>query len=152
MDKQDKQVLLRYYLCEMLPYGVKCCVDDHLKGKLTVIPHSMLDMDGFECHTEEWEYEQFYSPDELKPYLRPMERMTEEEKEELKSEFCVEIREEDNGRHTETYGYCIVYHKFKGESWYIPFEAIDWLNAHHFDYRGLIDMGLALEAPEGMYD
>jgi hypothetical protein len=28
---------------------------------------------------------------------------------------------------------------------------IDWLNAHHFDYRGLIPMGLALEAPEGIY-
>ena len=28
---------------------------------------------------------------------------------------------------------------------------IDWLNAHHFDFRGLIEKGLALEAPEGMY-
>jgi hypothetical protein len=27
----------------------------------------------------------------------------------------------------------------------------DWLNAHHFDYRGLIEKGLALEAAEGMY-
>ena len=30
-------------------------------------------------------------------------------------------------------------------------ESIDWLNEHHFDYRGLIPMGLALEATEGMY-
>lgn len=29
---------------------------------------------------------------------------------------------------------------------------IDWLNKHHFDYRGLIEKGLALEAPEGMYN
>ena len=28
---------------------------------------------------------------------------------------------------------------------------IDWLNKRHFDYRGLIPMGLALEAKEGMY-
>ena len=28
---------------------------------------------------------------------------------------------------------------------------IDWLNAHHFDCRELIPMGLALRAPEGMY-
>ena len=28
---------------------------------------------------------------------------------------------------------------------------IDWLNAHHFDYRGLIQKGLALEAPKDMY-
>ena len=29
--------------------------------------------------------------------------------------------------------------------------SIDWLNAHHFDYRGLIPKGLALKASEGMY-
>jgi hypothetical protein len=29
---------------------------------------------------------------------------------------------------------------------------IDWLNSHHFDYRGLIEKGLALEAKEGMYN
>ena len=29
---------------------------------------------------------------------------------------------------------------------------VDWLNSHHFDYRGLIEKGLALEAPDGMYD
>ena len=27
----------------------------------------------------------------------------------------------------------------------------DWLNAHHFDYRGWIKKGRALEAPEDMY-
>lgn len=32
-----------------------------------------------------------------------------------------------------------------------PSALVDWLNAHHFDYRGLIEKGLALEAPEGMY-
>ena len=30
-------------------------------------------------------------------------------------------------------------------------EIVDWLNKHHFDYRGLIEIGLALEAPEDMY-
>jgi hypothetical protein len=30
-------------------------------------------------------------------------------------------------------------------------EVLDWLNEHHFDYRNLIEKGLALEAPEGMY-
>ena len=29
---------------------------------------------------------------------------------------------------------------------------MEWLNEHHFDYRGLIGRGLALEAPEGMYE
>lgn len=27
-------------------------------------------------------------------------------------------------------------------------EKYDWLNAHHFDYRGLIDKGLAIEVTE----
>ena len=30
--------------------------------------------------------------------------------------------------------------------------SFDWLNKHHFDYRGLIKKGLALEAPKGMYE
>ena len=37
-------------------------------------------------------------------------------------------------------------------SHYKMVKLLDWLNAHHFDYRGLIKMGLALEAPEGMYN
>ena len=61
----------------------------------------------------------------FKPYLRPMSSMTEEEKSEYFNSYNWEYFE-------------------KGT----PF---DWLNAHHFDYRGLIEKGLALEAPEDMY-
>jgi hypothetical protein len=32
------------------------------------------------------------------------------------------------------------------ESYYATDESIDWLNAHHFDYRGLIEKGLAIDA------
>ena len=62
--------------------------------------------------------------DDTKIYLRPMSSMTEEEKK-----------------------YKELYFKYDYLSW----EYTDWLNAHHFDYRGLIEKGLALEAPEGMY-
>ena len=62
-----------------------------------------------------------------KPYLRPMSSMTEDEKEEYQAFF-----------------------NYDGVEY--PEEYIDWLNAHHFDYRGLIEKGLALEAPEGMYN
>ena len=62
----------------------------------------------------------------VKPYLRPMSSMTEAEKKEL-------------GRYkTEAY-------------WDSGEKTVDWLNANHFDYRGLIEKGLALEAPEDMY-
>jgi hypothetical protein len=30
-------------------------------------------------------------------------------------------------------------------------DYLDWLNAHYFDYRGLIPMKLALKAPKDMY-
>ena len=33
-----------------------------------------------------------------------------------------------------------------------PYDFVDWLNAHHFDYRGLIEKGLVLEAPKDMYN
>lgn len=62
----------------------------------------------------------------IKPYLRPMSSMTFSEEREYLSvskEMCP-----DN-----------------------PSALTDWLNSHHFDYYGLIEQGLALEAPEGMY-
>ena len=64
--------------------------------------------------------------EDVKPYLRPMSSMTEIEKQE----------------------YVVVW---DSRAPYMPTEAMDWLNEHHFDYRGLIEKGLALEAPEGMY-
>lgn len=64
------------------------------------------------------------------PYLRSMSNMTEEEKEEYK-QFLVDI---------DGYAYSIDC---------VP--QIDWLLAHHFDVRSLIEKGLALEAPKDMY-
>lgn len=71
--------------------------------------------------------------DFIKPYLRPMSSMTEEERKEL-DEITV-----------------INYNEFEGCSTLFDEEGFDWLNSHHFDYRGLIEKGLALEAPKGMY-
>lgn len=62
-----------------------------------------------------------------KPYLRPMSSMTEEEKKiyfEISSHLCGEI---------------------------VAKTMIDWLNKKMFDYRGLIHIKLALEAPKDMY-
>ena len=67
----------------------------------------------------------------VKPYLRPMSSMTEEEKKEYKDLL-----------------YCV---KYAVDTVYAVNMLTDWLNAHHFDWRGLINKGLALEAPEGMY-
>lgn len=70
----------------------------------------------------------------LKPYLRSLSSMTEEEK--------VEYEElEKQCESLPTFAYisvskCVLF---------------DWLNKHHFDYRNLIMGGLAIEAPKGMY-
>ena len=61
------------------------------------------------------------------PYLRPMSSMTEEERTKKNELFGSYILDNNPA-------------------------YIDWLNAHHFDYRGLIEKGLALEAKEGMYE
>lgn len=74
---------------------------------------------------------------EIKPYLRPMSSMTEEEKEEY-----INIKQgECNG--------CVLTGKGDPNT---EFLLVDFFNAHHFDYRGLIEKGLALEAPEDMYN
>ena len=67
---------------------------------------------------------------DIKPYLRSMSSMTEEET--LKF-VKTTIKTPD--------GYPM---------W--ATDSYDWLNKHHFDYRGLIPMRVALEAPEGMYN
>lgn len=89
----------------------------------------------------------------IKPYLRPMSSMTEKELNSLKQ--CVGL----------IYGYPNDLELLRCDSGYTVLEfwleeiphyvvdgVFDWLNEHHFDYRGLIEKGLALEAPNGMYN
>lgn len=64
----------------------------------------------------------------FKPYLRPMSSMTEEEKEWYES--MTHIGDEE----------------YVTASWCSS--IIDWLNAHHFDYHGLIEKGLAIAITE----
>lgn len=91
------------------------------------------------------------------PYLRPMFSMTEKEAKEiatlhgLKNILSVKI--------TDEYIDVIIDDGFSSTEkitlWYdeiiSSIEIFDYLNAHHFDYRGLIPKGLALEAPKEMY-
>lgn len=78
-------------------------------------------------------------PEYIKPYLRPMSSMSEEECKEL-GDLPAII--ENVGETLPNIPYYIEV---------VRPEQFDWLNFHHFDYHGLIEKGLALEAPEGMY-
>lgn len=83
---------------------------------------------------------------DIKLYLRSFSSMTEEEKEELRQEHLKDEK---------LYAECIKRSEQGDNSMrgkVIPHFAADWCNKHHFDYRGLIEKNLALEAPEGMYN
>lgn len=76
---------------------------------------------------------------EFKPYLRSMSSMTESEKIELSNLFSLRNK-------LDFIAYGIIYED------YFTLPVIDWLNEHHFDYRGLIEMGLAIEAKKELYE
>ena len=131
MKQEDKELLLKD-LCARLPYRVKV-KSSRRRSLVTLSLDVMTD---------------FHLGCSVKSYLRPLSSMTEEEKEELKTLFDAEEITSDSICYLE--GGTLEEYLSR-----IPFsfcsKIIDWLNAYHFDYRGLIERGLAIEAPEGMY-
>ena len=125
MTQEEKQLLL-IDLCARLPFGVMVSVQgnefDFYKYPYQLTAISKFGLDSF-CKVYHPVYTPFGVPkvEDVKPYLRPMSSMTKEE--------------------------CAFYFAIDESS----ATCIDWLNAHHFDYRGLIEKGLALEAPKDMY-
>lgn len=144
MTQEKKQLLLKD-LCGRLPYGViiNYANDDALKnldkksGKLIQIQRE--DSENVFVSTEEVSYIEI---EWLRPYLRPMSSMTDDERKYLLEEFGFD-EDLENVEPNDFGSY--VYRSVN----VLP--LFDWLNSHHFDYRGLIEKGLALEAPEGMY-
>lgn len=146
MTQEERELLLKD-LCARLPYGVKFVRDAwnyEWDQEMSIVETlEDIDKDGYIENTK------VYTVEDIKPYLRPMSSMTEEEKEELK-DICTMY----NGDPCSTYEYfgIEVFNISRyGTNFESDYTVIDWLNAHHFDYRGLIEKGLALEAPEGMY-
>ena len=140
---QEKKELLLQDICGRLPYGVKVqidfgehCVkygiDRYVDDTVICVWH-----ETFEIGVND--EDQACDIEDVKPYLRPMSSMTNDERFEYLDFLKVEIQ--DGGYVTENYVVSLAD---------MPM-LIDWLLKHHFDYRGLIKMGLALEAPEGMY-
>jgi hypothetical protein len=72
-----------------------------------------------------------------------MSSMTEEQRKDFIQYAGYEAREEENGYHYETYYYDLVGHE---NVMYPDCDGFDWLNKNHFDYRGLIEKSLALDA------
>lgn len=119
MTQEDKQLLLQD-LCARLPYGVKANSRDG-KKIITITPIGIANfMSG--------------AIDIIKPYLRPLSSMTEEEKKKY-YDLC-DIAE---------VGYYEFGELVSGFNNYDTVESIDYLNSIHVDYRGLIPRGHAIE-------
>ena len=142
MDQSEKELLLKD-LCCRLPYGIK--VYD-AKSNVNV-PYMNL------CHVNGIINEVFISSgmicrtapiEDIKPYLFPLSSMTEEQKREISKRY----------NYHNYYGLSIEITYHSEGYWdddnscnlqdYLWLE--DWYNKNHFDYRGLIEKGLAIDA------
>jgi hypothetical protein len=146
MEKIDRELLIKEISSRLL-YGVKAQVFgwDEEKGEVKVpLRIYSINTDGY-VYFETNDYDVNYlAVDACRLYLRPMSSMTDKELVEF-----LEIRGMNlNSEELKTFrdGQTAIVSTLPSYS-----RHIDWLNAHHFDYRGLIEKGLALEAPDGMY-
>ena len=132
MTQEDKELLLKD-LCSRLPYGVK--------GLHRGEKRELLVMDSFGSYQVN-EYDAWFDLNSVifKPYLFPFSSMTDEEQEELKQEHSkdemlyIECLERTAKGDNSMRGKVITHY------------AMDWCNKNHFDYRGLIEKGLAIDA------
>ena len=131
MTQEEKDILIAD-LCGRLPYGLIIkCNDGFRQSKERLVSIDV----GNGLINYDWRLT------DIKPFLRPMTSMTEEEEKVFGSFIFKE------------------YHGWDGKTDYHEYVCIDninkfydWLNKNMFDYRGLIPRGLALEAKKGMYN
>lgn len=139
MTQEQKELLLKD-LSARLPYGVKVQID----LQSNIYPPISCKV----CNIEFTENEGAFigvetSPDTYnefreflcKPYLFPLSSMTEEQNKELS--YILFNLEMEHLQDNET-GFTIKSSK-------VSQVEIDWYNKHHFDYRGLISMDLAID-------
>ena len=119
MRKEDKELLLKD-LCARLPYDVKCKIEMWIGCDVCTIYN--INSIGYVEIVEDSDTNGV-SIERIKPYLFPLSSMTEEQEEEYNKLNCYELG-------------CFPHLE----------EALDYLIENHFDYRGLIEKGLAIDA------
>ena len=92
---------------------------------------------------------EYYDLATLRPWLRSMYDISESELKELRS-ICT--MHDVGGETYEFWGIEITHSSRYGKVFSKKYEAIDWLNKHHFDYRGLLERGLALMVKSDIYE
>lgn len=136
MEQKDKELLLRD-LCARLPYGTK--------GLCTEIStHEVYAIEGVCVYYRDVPIVHLRDQGLInmpimyvRPYLFPLSSMTEEQEDEWR-DICLQPLIKRLDRHTRKKDLMLY-----AESQYA---GSDWLNKNHFDYRGLIGKGLAIDA------
>ena len=139
MIQEDKSLILKD-LCARLPYGVKCnAFLKEIDGSLKSIFGTFKGYNGWATVGNN-----LVDIETVRPYLRSMSSMTEEQKKEILKRYklhphyglCIEITNHSEG-YWDDDNSC----NLQDYLW-----LVDWLNKNHFDYRGLIEKGLAIDA------
>ena len=128
--KQEEKDLLLKDLCARLPYGDGVKVE--YNGEKYKIANVSICNETITIYGERG-YPMEVEIKKVKPYLFPLSSMTEEQKKEYRKVCDLDMEILEN-------------RPMKGEPFPAMFNSQDWLDAHHFDYRGLIPMGLANDA------
>ena len=141
---QEEKILLIKDLSARLPYAVTIEHTSGFRGTLhNITIHHMYDDDDniydAICYTDFFGDNDDIYIEFFKPYLFPMSSMTEEQQEEFDRIYAEDMQ--------------VVADNLKNRLGGQPYEInlghyrhIDWLNKNHFDYRGLIEKGLAIDA------
>ena len=168
MTQEDKQLLLKD-LCARLPYGVKVNINSTIEEQNSMELFDVdLESETIGVGNDKWSFRAIPIIDDedetkvIKPYLRPLSSITREEELHIKLNLGFYLHDGifDNVDIFTTSG---IYDR--DGNYYPPEKCrctvqitiykvlafLHYLHSHHFDYNGLIEKGLALEAPEDMY-
>lgn len=142
MTQENKELLLRD-LCSRLPYGVKVQYH-HIQEIITdrLIDINMFGRVNLFGHVKDI--------CDIKPYLFPLSSISEDQKYDF---YCRFIENDCNfDDFKKFYLYNGMWRRKLLTSLYDIEAIIEWFHKNHIDYRGLIEKGLAIKAPEGMYN
>ena len=134
---ENQEKLLLKDLSSRLPYGVKLQISSWDDEKMEYVDKAdTLYSISSDNHVRTSSEDRDFYIDEVKPYLFPMSSMTEEQRDEYES-LCIK----ETSEYSDLYG--IIFAK---DHYYDTIESIDYLYKNHIDVRGLIPMGLAIDA------
>ena len=151
MTQEDKDLLVKD-LCARLPYGVKVNVTYSIENASSF--RQQVCSEGVNVLNTDiiWLYQ--CNEIGIRTYLFPMSSMTEEQKKKFMEVSNCEMQLNEQYGYDSEGNYIIIIGEYEynydenitTDCFYPNFETFDWLHRNHFDYRGLIEKGLAIDA------